>query len=164
MKEGKRDRDGKLTEEEQILDEYLGQYGRCRNRKHALEMRMKDIEREFESPLKAVRMDGMPRGSSQNVGSAALSYELDEVHTRIAEEIEEIKKEYAKIKGVIDFLPKLSSERIILEYKYIDGYKWDKISDAEHRSRSVCIRLWRNGLSELLKYEKIKQLVREQAE
>lgn len=107
---------GKLSREASVLDKYLSTYNRCKSRKRSLELRKSEIMKDFESPLRAVSMDGMPRGSSAGAGCAALTYELDEIQTRINEKIEEMKKVYVKISDIMEFLPEDSTERAILEY------------------------------------------------
>ena len=152
---------GKLSLEAVVLDKYLNKYNRCKIRKHSLERRKNELRKEFDSPLKAVRMDGMPRGSSSNVGCAAISYEIDEIETRINEKIEELKKEYVKINDIIGFLPENSTERSIIEYKYIDGFSWKKICELEHITRTPATQYWRKGLYQLLGFAKIQEIVRE---
>lgn len=151
----------KLSREAVVLDKYLSTYSRCKNRKRSLERRQAAIMQEFDSPLRAVAMDGMPRGSSSNTGCAALSYELDEINTRIHEKILEMEKVYIKINDIMEFLPEDSTERSILEYKYIDSCSWSRICELEHISRTPATQYWRKGLYKLLEYAKIHEIVRE---
>lgn len=151
----------KLSDEAAALDKYLRMYTRCKNRKHSLERRKDSIMQEFESPLRSVVSDGMPRGSSSGIGCAALSYELDEIRTRIDEKIKEMEKKYVRINDVIEFLPENSTERAILEYKYIDNYSWNKICNLEHMSRTPATQYWRKGLYKLLEFAKVQEIVRE---
>ena len=102
--------------------------------------------RNFYSPLHSPVIDGMPKGSGgQNVGCAGLSYELDEINTRIDEKIQELRKEYVKITDILEFLNDGSTERAILEYKYIDGLSWKGICDQEHLSKTPATQYWRKG-------------------
>lgn len=151
----------KLTAEAVVLDKYLSMYNRCKNRKNSLERRKDAIVQEFESPLRATVADGMPRGSSSGIGCAALSYELDEIRTRIDEKIKEMEKKYVKINDVIEFLPENSTERAILEYKYIDNYSWSEICKLENMSRTPATQYWRKGLYKLLEFAKVQAIVRE---
>ena len=141
----------KLSDEAAALDKYLRMYTRCKNRKHSLERRKDSIMQEFESPLRSVVSDGMPHGSSSGIGCAALSYE----------KIEEMEKKYVRINDVIEFLPENSTERAILEYKYIDNYSWNKICNLEHMSRTPATQYWRKGLYKLLEFAKVQEIVRE---
>lgn len=156
--------ENRLTKEARTLDGYLSAYNRYRNRKRSLEQRRTAILREFESPLRAVSADGMPRGSSDGTGCAALSYELDEIDTRIREKIREMERIYVRINGIMEFLPENSTERSILEYRYLDGYGWRRICELEHMSRTPATRYWRKGLYRLLEYARIQEIVREHEE
>ncbi|MBD5509965.1 MAG: hypothetical protein HDR08_01695 [Lachnospiraceae bacterium] len=151
----------KLSQDAALLDKYLGRYNCCRNRKKVLERRKNELTREFENPLAAVRLDGMPRGSSRGVGCAALSFQIDEINTRIGEKIKEMEKKYVEINDVIEFLPENSTERTIIEYKYIDGYRWAEICQLEHITRTPAVQYWRKGLYQLLEFAKVQQVVRD---
>lgn len=153
----------KLSGEAILLDKYLSTYNRYKNRKKSLEQRKMALLQEFESPLRYVAMNGMPRGSSSNVGCAALSYELDDINTRIDEKIKELEREYVKISNLIEFLPENSTERAILEYKYIDSLSWKDICFRENLSRTPATQYWRKGLYRLLTFAKIKQIVKDYA-
>lgn len=151
----------RLSPEAVLLDKYLNSYNRCKNRKRALERRKCNLEQEFYSPLHSPVIDGMPKGSGENVGCAGLSYELDEINTRIDEKIQEMKKEYVKITDILEFLNEDSTERAILEYKYIDGLAWKGICEHEHLSKTPATQYWRKGLYRLLEFAKVQELVRE---
>ncbi len=66
--------ESRLTGEAELLNQYLSQYRYCIGKKKSLERRRTEIIKEFDSPLGAVKMDGMPRGSSNGVGCAAISF------------------------------------------------------------------------------------------
>lgn len=160
----KKERDTRLEEEAELLDRYLSQYRHCINKKKSLEHRRKEIEREFNAPLSSVNMDGMPRGSSVGVGCAALSYRLDEINTRIEAQLATATKILTDTMSIIDFLPENSKERFVVEYRYIDRYSWERISREAYISRSSAIRYWKNGLQFLLKFKKVRQVLREFAD
>lgn len=152
-----------LSTEAQLLDQYLYQYRRCIGRKKTLERRRRDIVREFNNPLSAVSYDGMPRSSGTGVGCAALSFRLDEIDTKIKEQMEKSVKVLAEIMEVIDFLPENSIERSIIEHRYIDRMEWKRICREENISRTPATRHWRKGLYELLEYKRVQKIVREYA-
>lgn len=155
------DMEGRLTDEAELLNQYLSQYRYCINKKRILEKRRAEIIREFDSPLGAMKMDGMPRGSSSGVGCAALSFRLDEINTRIKEQMENAERVLADIMNVIDFLPENSLERSIIENRYIDRYNWERVCRENHISRTPATRKWRKGLYMILKYEKVQEILRE---
>lgn len=153
----------RLSSDAVMLDRYLSTYNRCKNRKKALEDRRQSLLAEFESPLKFKGMNGMPKGGGTSVGCAALSYELDDINTRIDEKIKELERTYVEISNTIDFLADNSTERAILEYKYIDSMSWNTICDKENLTRTPATQYWRKGLYELLKYAKVQQIVKDYA-
>lgn len=151
----------KLSDEAVVLDKYLSQYRCCIQRKKSLEQRRKDIVREFDNPLSSVSYDGMPRSGGKSQGCAALSFRLDEIETRIKEQMDKSIKVLAEIMEVIDFLPENSVERSIIEHRYIDRFGWRQICKEEHLSRTPATNYWRKGLYELLEFKKIQKIVHE---
>lgn len=150
-----------LSPEALLLDQYLSQYRRCIGKKRDLERRQKDIIREFDHPLSGISYDGMPHGSGVGNGCAALSFRLDEINTRIEEQKVRSVKVLADIMNVIEFLPENSTERSIIEQKYIDRLNWKRICTAEHLSRTPATRYWRKGLYELLEFKKVQKILLE---
>lgn len=153
--------ESKLTDEAELLNQYLIQYKYCIGKKKSLERRRAEIIKEFDSPFGAVKMDGMPRGSSSGVGCAAISFQLDEIDTRIKEQIETSAKVLTDIMNVIDFLPENSLERFIIENRYIDRYDWARVCRENHISRTPATKSWRKGLYMLLEFKKVKQILKE---
>lgn len=156
--------ESKLTDEAELLNQYLSQYKYCIGKKKSLERRRVEIIQEFDSPLGTVRMDGMPNGSSNGVGCAAISFRVDEIETRIREQIEISVKVLTDIMNVIDFLPENSHERSIIENRYIDCYNWNQVCRENHISRSPAIRYWKKGLYMLLNLKRVNHLLNEYQE
>lgn len=150
-----------LSTDAELLNKYLYQYKNCICKKHSLENRRKEIVKEFDNPLSAINYDGMPRGSGEGLGCAALSFRLDEIDTRIREQIDKATKALSDIMDVIEFLPENSTERSILEHKYIDRYSWEQICRVEHMSRTPATRYWRKGLYQLLEFKKVNVILHE---
>lgn len=148
-----------LSTEALLLDRYLGQYKHCIRRKRALERRRDEIIKEFDYPIGGVKYDGMPRGSNEGVGCAALSYRLDEIDTRIKEQIDKAVKILAGIMNIIEFLEKNSMERLIIEHRYIDRMSWARICNEVHLSRTPATKYWRKALYDLLEFKKIQQII-----
>jgi hypothetical protein len=103
----------------------------------------------------------MPHGSGENLGCAALSFRLDEINTRIREQMERSSKILTEIMDIIDFLPENSMERSIVERKYIDRQNWNQICREEHISRTPATRCWRKALYRLLEFKKVAQVLKE---
>lgn len=154
----------RLSEEAESLNQYLNQYKYCIGNKKMLERRRIDIMKEFNYPLSAVNMDGMPKGSSTGTGCAAISFRLDEIDTRIKLQIEQAEKFLTDIMSIIDFLPENSLERLIIETRYIDNYSWERVCRENHISRSPAIRHWKKGLYQLLEFKRVKQILKDYQE
>lgn len=153
-----------LTDDALLLNRYLGQYKHCINVKRNLEVRLRDIRFEFDHPLSSVRMDGMPRGNATGVGCASLTLRLDEIETKIKEQIDRSMKVLRDIMAVIELLPDNSMERIIIEHRYIDRMSWDKITIHENIGRTPAIRWWRKGMFELLENDSVRKILKDYAE
>ena len=150
-----------LSQDALLLDRYLGQYRQCIKRKKMLVSRRDEIIREFDNPLKGVSYDGMPRGSGESLGCAALSFRLDEINTRVKEQMEKSAKLLTEIMDVIEFLPENSIERAIIEHRYIDRHNWNQVCRMEHISRTPATKYWRKGLYELLEFKKVQVILHE---
>ena len=153
--------ESKLTNDAELLNQYLSQYRYCIEKKKSLERRRKEIMSEFDNPLGEIRLDGMPKGNSGGPGCAALSFRLDEIESRIKEQIEKSVKVLTDIMNVIDFLPENTKERSIIENRYIDRYSWERVCRENHMSRTPIIKNWRKGLYTLLEFKKVGQILKE---
>lgn len=153
--------DDKLSKDAELLNQYLDQYRYCIRLKKSLEYRRKEIIKEFEYPLSSVNYDGMPKGNSVGVGCAALAYRLDEIDTKIKEQMNNAAKALSDIMNVIEFLPESTLERSIIEHRYIDRYTWDRICRVEHISRTPANKHWKKGLYQLLEFKRVQQILSE---
>jgi hypothetical protein len=153
-----------LTPDAILLNRYLNQYRICIERKKSLEHRRNEIVQQFDQPLSGVSNDGMPHGNGDNLGCAALSFRLDEINTKILEQVERSSKTLTDIMDIIDFLPENSMERSIVERRYIDRQNWNQICRAEHISRTPATRYWRKALYQLLEFKKVTQVLKEYQE
>ena len=151
----------RLTDEAEQLSQYLSQYKYCIGRKKSLERRRAEILQEFASPLRAVKIDGMPKGSVSGTGCDSVSLRLDEIDTLIKEQIEASTEVLKDIMNVINLLPKNSLERSIIENRYIDRYDWNRVCRENHISRTPATKSWRKGLYMLLEFEKVRRILRE---
>lgn len=150
----------RLLPEEILLDQYLRRYKACLKSKKRLEKRRLEILKEFENPLCAVNYDGMPRGENTGVGSAAISYQLDEICTRLREQAERAASTLAEIMDIIDLLPENTTERSVIEQKYIDCRRWWEICEEEHLSRTPAMNYWRKGLHDLMQIEEVREIIK----
>lgn len=152
--------DMKLSEQQQTLSDYLSQYKICIHRKKALIRRREDIIKEFDMPLSGVSMDGMPKGGGSSIGCASISIKLDEIESKIREQTEKATKILTDIMELTDFLDEGSIERAVIENKYIDRMSWGAICTENNISKSQAVRYWRKGLSDLLEYDRVKDILK----
>lgn len=150
-----------LSEEAELLKQYLGQYFKCKGKKARLEARRASILREFNNPLSGVKCDGMPKGNNISVGSASLALKLDEIDTRILQQKNSAAKILLEVMSVLEFLPESSTERDVLEARYIDCYKWSRACRELHMSRSCANDYMKDGLNKLLTFKKVQKILEE---
>lgn len=154
--------DGRLTEEAVELDCFLKRYAVAVRTKRILERRRRRITKELGYyRVKSPGLDGMPRGNGngREEMAVAIVYRLDEIDTRIREQIERATIRMAEIMNVIDFLHENTEERAIIENRYIDMMEWEDICRENYISRSSAIRRWKKALHVLLKQERVKKIL-----
>lgn len=145
-----------LSEEAKFLMRYLEQYGVCKKKKAELEIRRQEIIKEFDDPILGIKYDSMPKGSGNNEGAAALTLLLDEINTTILQQKVEAAKTLIEITNILQLLPQNELERDILEDKYIDCDKWNKICKSVNLSRSAAYQYMKDGINKLLTYQQVK--------
>lgn len=150
-----------LSEDAKLLMQYLEQYSNCKKKKARLEKRRASIIREFDSPLSGVKYDGMPKGNKVSVGSASLAYRLDEIDTRILQQKNSAAKLLLEVMSVLEFLPENSTERDVLEARYIDCYRAQDVGTHLHMSRSTVYDYMKDGLNQLLTFKKVQKILEE---
>lgn len=150
-----------LSEDAKLLMRYLDQYGECRSRKDRLEKRRKSIISEFNNPLSGINYIGMPKNNKISVGSASLALRLDEIDTMIKQQQNNAAKLLLEIMSVLEFLPENSTERDVLETRYIDCCKVEKVGHRLHMSRSCVYDYMKDGLNKLLTFKKVQKILEE---
>lgn len=149
-----------LTEDQKLLQDFLFQYSDCIRRKKNLERRRREIIKDFDMPLSGISMNGMPKGGGTPAGCAALSIRLDDIEQRIKEQAEAATKVLSDILDVIELLDDYTPERAIIENRYIDRMKWDKLCIENNFSKSHAIRYWKKGLDELLQKKRTRDIMK----
>lgn len=148
----------------EILKKYLGQYVNATCRRNQLERRLKRVCQEINSPIGG--MDYSPvNTSSGNVssGSAAFTLRKSELETRIAEQKSKVEDCLLRTMDILDYLDENSTERMIMELKYIDNCSWEKVAYRAHRSRSSCIEWHDKGIAKLITFKRVRVIVEEYA-
>ena len=148
-----------------LLKDYLGRYIHLKKRIEILERRMAEFQAEFNSPsIKSPLGNTMPSGSGQSVGAASLTLKIADIADRIRQERERQIDAMKEIMDVLDCLPADSIEREILEYRYMDGMRWDDIYTKVHLTRSPCFVCYNRGLELILQHESVRVLLTRHSE
>ena len=151
------------NEDKKLLKEYLNQYYNCRAKRVQLESRLENIRREMETPIGGRGYSPVNYGGTNKVrpGAASFVYRMGEIETRIEDQKNKIEKALLKIMDMMDFLEENSTERMILELRFIDCKSWEDIGKEMHLSRSVCFDYQNKALEKLLDFKKVKSMLKE---
>lgn len=145
------------NEDRRILKRYLSQYYRAKEKQAALRHRLEELQAELRHPgVNTPPLDGIPTRSKRNDGAAALIFKIGDIEERIQRQIDIEARSVAEIMNVLEFLPRESTERDILEYRHIDCKPWNEIMDLVHLTRSPCFEHYNKGLDKLLTYKKVR--------
>lgn len=151
---------GKENENTARLRSYLRQYRRATERKHALERRLRSIRAELNSPPLGGGFGKVGvSGGTPSVGAADIAYRIDDIETRLREQITATTKALIQIMDVIEYLPQTDDRRTVLEKRYIDCLSWNKISAEMYRFRSGCAELERQALAALLEKKRVRAIL-----
>ena len=149
-----------LTEEQKELRAFLNQYKVCRLRKRQLEERIKQIKEDMEKPISSIEYTSIQKNNNTiSSGAAAYTYMLDNIETRINEQINEALNVLIKITDVIGYLSSDSEERMLLELRYIDCKSIAKICNELHLTRSPIYQKEKNAFNMLLGYERVRVIL-----
>lgn len=156
----KQRKDGR-SEEKELLKEYLNQYYSGRIKRSQLERRLKYIRQEMATPIGGYGYSPVNYGGTNKVGSGAASfvYRMSEIETRIEEQKSRIEKALLKVMDIMDFLEENSTERMVLELRFIDCKSWAAIEKEMRLSRRACFNYQDRALERLLSYKKIRKLI-----
>lgn len=133
------------------LKKYLGQFYRAKMKQEQLKMRLQNFRLEMTG-TKAIQYSAVPHASG---GSTTSETEIQvirvmEIEERIVKQQEEVKRAMLAVLEVMDFLPLDSTERMILEYRYIDCLGWKQICCRVSMSRTSCHSRHNSGIDTLL--------------
>lgn len=153
-------------EERELLKEYLNQYHAGRMKRTQLERRLKNIREEMNMPIGGYGYSPVNYGGTNKVrpGAASFVYRMSEIETRIEEQKNLAEKALLKVMDIMDFLEENSTERMVLELRFIDCKSWAAIEKELHLSRRSCFDYQSKALDSLLGYKKIKSVLKEYQE
>lgn len=151
------------NEDKEMLKEYLNQYYTGRMKRSQLERRLKNIRAEMEVPIGGYGYSPVNYGGTNKVGPGAASfvYRMGEIETRIEDQKSRVEKALLKVMDIMDFLEENSTERMILELRFIDCKGWAAIEKEMHLSRRACFDYQSKALEKLLRFKKVRAVLRE---
>lgn len=151
------------SEEKELLKKYLGQYYVGRIKRSQLEKRLKTICEEMNAPIGGRGYSPVNYGGTNKVapGAASFVYRIGEIETRIEEQKHRVEKALLNVMDIIDFLEENSTERMVLELRFIDCKSWVVIEKEMHLSRRSCFDYQNRALEKLLHFKKIKMILKE---
>lgn len=149
--------------EKRLLKEYLGQYYTSRIKRLQLERRLKSIREEMDAPVGGYGYSPVNYRGTNKVGAGAASfvYRISEIETRIEEQKNRVEKALLKVMDIIDFLDEDSTERMVLELRFIDCKSFAAIGKEVHLSRRACFAYQDKALKKLLEFDKVKIILKE---
>lgn len=124
---------------------FLKQYNAAIQERERLEMQKRSIEKNYVS------------SQGEIVG---ISMIIADVQKQIDKQIRHNAMLLVQVKDVLNYLPDNSIHRKILDAVYIDGMNWARVERHFHYSEASVKRYAAEGLDELLKYERVRELIR----
>ena len=151
------------SEDKEVLKEYLNQYYTGRIKRSQLERRLKNIRAEMDAPIGGYGYSPVNYGGTNQVGPGAASfvYRMSEIETRIEEQKSRVEKALLKVMDIMDFLEENSTERMVLELRFIDCKGWAAIEKEMHLSRRACFDYQNRALEKLMGYKKVRTILKE---
>ena len=163
MDQKNKQRKNERNEDKELLKQYLNQYYAGRIKRTQLERRLKNIQEEMATPIGGYGYSPVNYGGTNKAGPGAASfvYRMSEIETRIEDQKSLVEKALLRIMDIIDFLEENSTERMVLELRFIDCKSWPVIEKEMNLSRRSLFSYQDKGLNKLLTYKKIRQILRE---
>lgn len=156
-------RENERDQEKILLKEYLNQYYIGRKKRAQLERRLKDIQEEINTPIGGRKYSPVNYGGTNKIGTGAASfvYRLGEIETRIENQKKRVEKALLKVMDIMDFLEENSTERMILELRFIDCKGWESIEREMSLSRRTCFNYQNKAIEQLLEFKKVRAILKE---
>lgn len=148
------------NEDKKLLKEYLSQYYTSRIKRQQLEKRLRNICEEMNAPIGGYGYSPVNYGGTNKVsdGAASFVYRISEIETRIEEQKKQVEKALLNVMDIIDLLDEDSTERMILELRFIDCKSWRIIARETHLSQSSCFNYQNRALEQLLEHNTLLSL------
>lgn len=163
MEQKNKQRGNERNGDKDLLKEYLNQYYTCRIKRSQLERRLKNIQEEMNTPIGGYGYSPVNYGGTNKAGAGAASfvYRISEIESRIEEQKSQVEKALLNVLDIMDFLEENSTERMVLELRFIDCKSWPNIEREMHLSRRSLFSYQDKGLEKLLTYKKVCRILQE---
>lgn len=163
MDQKSKQRKNEGNEDKELLKEYLNQYYTGRIKRMQLEKRLKTIQEEMNTPIGGYEYSPVNYGGTNKVGPGAASfvYRMSEIETRIESQKSRVEKALLKVMDIMDFLEESSTERMVLELRFIDCKSWAVIEKEMHLSRRSLFDYQNRALEKLLGFKKVRAVLKE---
>ena len=163
MDQKNKQRKNERNEDKELLKQYLNQYYAGRIKRTQLERRLKNIQEEMATPIGGYGYSPVNYGGTNKVGPGAASfvYRMSEIETRIESQKSRVEKALLKVMDIMDFLEESSTERMVLELRFIDCKSWAAIEKEMHLSRRACFDYQNRALEKLLEFKKVRAALKE---
>lgn len=142
--------------DKELLKRYLGQYRIAKKRTRVLKARLRQVQIDLDIPLSAVKYSDMPKGTDVSEGVAPVVLRKIEIEERLTEQLSKTADTLSRVMEFIEYLPSMSAERSVLEYRYIDNMSWVAIERELNYSRSGCFKIFDNSLDKLLAFDGVR--------
>ena len=161
MDQKNKQRKNERNEDKELLKQYLNQYYAGRIKRTQLERRLKNIQEEMATPIGGYGYSPVNYGGTNKVGPGAASfvYRMSEIETRIESQKSRVEKALLKVMDIMDFLEEGSTERIVLELRFIDCKGWADIEKEMHLSRRSCFNYQNKALEKLLDFKRVRDIL-----
>lgn len=148
-----------VGEKKELLKKYLNQYYRKRKKKKDLERRLDNFKEEMLG-IKGMRYSQMPKSNTNTTVNEPLDFKIkcEAIQERIDGERKTAASSMLKVMDILEYLDD-STERDVLEYRFLDGEAWKEITKKVAMSKSRCIDYYNMGLEKLLRYKKIRVIL-----
>ena len=114
------------TEQNELKKAFLSRYLEAKKAEQSILLEMEELEGSYILPSKEI--DGMPHGRGGDHDLSAFGAKYDELYQKLKRMYMRRMAIYEEIIDAIEAMPTGEAEKTVLRYRYIFGYKWEKIA------------------------------------
>lgn len=147
-------------EEKTCLKRYLAQFYTAKRKQAVLKQRLAEIRAEIQDPgvpSASAARSSIGNSGRHSAGAASLTFKLAEIEDRINRQAEIEATAILDIMKMLDYLPRDSTCREILELRHIDCKPWAEIAKEVNFSKPQCFRYYAEALDRLYSFKWVRQ-------